>query len=251
MTPTDDTPASAARKVGAKGVRRPDGGARQVIAARADKTAQRPGRQGRPSRDEQVRRENLVLDVALEEFLSHGLDGANIEAVARKAGVGKSTIYRKYGSKQGLLLAVASRRMDELGERWATILFDIEHPEATLYSIALTSYLEWSGKSMPIYRIVYAEATRLPDFAHSVYELTMRKSFRPVADYFQRLQDTGFIDVPDATEAASTFLTIAAGGTRFLLVPTTLDAAARERLARDAVRTFLYGNARRRTAGAA
>lgn len=213
------------------------------MAARPEKAAKAPGRQGRPSREEQIRRENLLLDVALEQFLAHGLNGANIEAVARKAGVGKSTIYRKYANKQGLLLAVASRRMDELGIRWSQIIFDIENPEATLHSIALTSYLEWAGKSLPIYRIVYAEAARLPDFALTFYQMTMHKSFRPVADYFQKLRQRGFIDVLDATDAAATFLTIAAGGTRFLLVPTELDEAGREQLAREAVQTFLYGRA--------
>ena len=171
------------------------------------------------------------------------MNGANIEAVARKAGVGKSTIYRKYGTKQGLLLAVSGRRMDELGERWLQIPFDAADPEATLYNIALTSYLEWAGKSLPIHRIVYAEAARLPDFAQTFYQMTMEKSFRPVADYFQTLQQNGFIDVDDAVDAALTFLTLAAGGTRFLMVPGDLDDAGRERLARQAVQMFLYGHA--------
>jgi AcrR family transcriptional regulator len=78
----------------------------------------------------------------LAEFLAEGLNGANIESIARKACVGKSTIYRKYLSKQGLLLAVAQRRMKELEERWQEFPFDIKDPENTLYRIAFLIPIE-------------------------------------------------------------------------------------------------------------
>ncbi len=202
-------------------------------------------RRGRPSREEQLRREDLVLDIALEEFLAEGLNGANIETIARKAGVGKSTIYRKFANKQGLLLAVARRRMVELGERWSEVPFDIDDPEGTLYRIALVSYREWSGKSLPIYRIVYTEAERMPEIARAVDAMTRQSAISPILDYFQQLQDRGVIEVEDIAEAASLFLVVAAGALRSFLIPVELDEEARARLARDAVQFFLYGYARR------
>ena len=204
-----------------------------------------PNRQGRPSRDEQTRRQDVLLDVALEEFQAEGFGGANIETIARKAGVGKSTIYRNYKTKQGLLLAVAQRRMAELGARWCEIAFDPEDAEGTLYRIARIGFEEWSGKSLPIYRIIYTEATRLPELARVVHDLSLTNAVWPVKDYFQLLQDRGTITVRDVAEAVSTFLTIAVGGTRFLIMPSQLDADARDQLARDAVQFFLYGCARR------
>lgn len=202
-------------------------------------------RAGRPSREEQARREDLVLDVALEEFLAEGLNGANIETIARKAGVGKSTIYRKYETKQGLLLAVARRRMLELGERWATFAFDIDDPEGTLYRIALVSYREWSGKSLPVYRIIYTEAERMPEIARAVEEMTRESAIAPILDYFQQLKDKGIIDVRDVADAASLFLMIAAGALRSFMVPVELDEEARSRQAAEAVQFFLYGYAKR------
>lgn len=200
-----------------------------------------PVRKGRPSRDEQGRRQDLLLDVAVDEFQAEGFGGANIETIARKAGVGKSTIYRNYKTKQGLLLAVAQRRMAELGARWCELLFDPEDPEDTLYRIALIGFEEWSGKSLPIYRIIYTEATRLPELAQVVYDLSLTNAVWPVRNYFQQLQDRGTISVRDVTEAVSIFLTIAVGGTRFLIMPSALDAHARDQLARDAVQFFLHG----------
>lgn len=207
----------------------------QVIASRP----------GRPSSEEQLRRKDLVLDVALEEFLTEGLNGANIESIARKAGVGKSTIYRKYVSKQGLLLAVAQRRMKELEKRWSDFAFDINDPEGTLYRIALMSYQEWSGKSLPIYRIIFTEAERIPDIARAVDEMSRQSAIRPVLDYFQQLHDHKFIEVPDVSEAVSLFLVVAAGAMRSFLISVELDEEARCQLAREAVQFFLYGYAKR------
>lgn len=192
-----------------------------------------------------MRREDLVLDIALQEFLAKGLSGANIETIARKAGVGKSTIYRKYGSKQGLLLAVAQRRMTELGERWAEFPFDIDDPEGTLYRIALVCYREWSGKSLPIYRIIFTEAERMPDIAEAVTEMTRQSAIGPILAFFQQLQDRGIIDVQDVAEAASLFLVVGAGAMRSFLTPVELDEEGQAKLAREAVQFFLYGYAKR------
>lgn len=198
-------------------------------------------RKGRPSRDEQSRRQDVLLDVALDEFQAEGFGGANIESIARKARVGKSTIYRNYKTKQGLLLAVAQRRMAELGARWCEIAFDPEDPDGTLFRIAQIGFEEWSGKSLPIYRIIFAEATRLPELARVVHDLSITNAVWPVTDYFQQLQDRGTIAVRDVADAVSTFLTIAVGGTRFLIMPSQLDDAVRDQLARDAVQFFLHG----------
>lgn len=218
----------------------------KLVASRdGEPTASDVNRPGRPSRNEQRRREDLVLDVALQEFLAEGLNGANIETIARKAQVGKSTIYRKYATKQGLLLAVAKRRMAELGERWAEFPFDIDDPEGTLYRIALVSYREWSGKSLPLYRLVYTEAERMPEIAQAVDAMTRQSAIRPIEEFFQQLQDRGFIDVKDVAEAASLFLVVSSGALRSFLIPVKLDEEGRAKLARDTVQFFLFGYAKR------
>jgi AcrR family transcriptional regulator len=44
-----------------------------------------------------------ILDAALEEYAERGFDGLSVDAVAARAGVGKATIYRRYGSKVELV----------------------------------------------------------------------------------------------------------------------------------------------------
>lgn len=50
-----------------------------------------------------------VLDAALEEFLSYGLRRTNVDVVARRAGVSRATLYRRFDSKDALVQAVLVR----------------------------------------------------------------------------------------------------------------------------------------------
>ena len=56
--------------------------------------------QGRP-RDPSVDR--AILRAALEIFVEDGVDGASIEKIAKHAGVGKTSIYRRWTSREALL----------------------------------------------------------------------------------------------------------------------------------------------------
>jgi AcrR family transcriptional regulator len=48
--------------------------------------------------------DELIMKTALELFAERGLDGANFEAIAKRAGVAKVTIYRRWSSKEELLV---------------------------------------------------------------------------------------------------------------------------------------------------
>lgn len=66
-----------------------------------------PKRPGRP-RDE--RAETAILDAALELFIEKGIEGLTIEAIAGEACVGKTTIYRRWESKEELVAAALDRK---------------------------------------------------------------------------------------------------------------------------------------------
>ncbi|WP_434452152.1 TetR/AcrR family transcriptional regulator [Lentzea sp. E54] len=58
---------------------------------------------GRP-RDPEA--DNAILTAAFELFLERGLDGTSIEQVARRAGVTRATVYRRFATKEDLLFSV-------------------------------------------------------------------------------------------------------------------------------------------------
>jgi AcrR family transcriptional regulator len=47
--------------------------------------------------------DTAILDAALELFIAHGIAGMSIEQVAKRAGVGKPTIYRRWSTKERLV----------------------------------------------------------------------------------------------------------------------------------------------------
>ena len=65
-------------------------------------------RRGRPRSD---RVERAILDAAREILVTDGFAALKLEHVASRAGVGKTAIYRRWGSKEALSLAV----LEELG----------------------------------------------------------------------------------------------------------------------------------------
>jgi AcrR family transcriptional regulator len=74
----------------------PTGAARDVKASRAGDA---PARKGRPRSDAAHRR---ILDAARELLSEDGFADFRLEHVAARAGVGKATIYRRWGSKEAL-----------------------------------------------------------------------------------------------------------------------------------------------------
>ncbi len=64
----------------------------------------------RPGRPRSVEAENAILDAALELLLVDGLENVTMEAIANRACVGKTTIYRRWAS-QDEVVAAALRRL--------------------------------------------------------------------------------------------------------------------------------------------
>ncbi len=64
-----------------------------------------PGRHVRngPGRPRSRAVDQAILRAALELFIDHGVEGASIEKIARRAGVAKTSIYRRWPSREALL----------------------------------------------------------------------------------------------------------------------------------------------------
>jgi AcrR family transcriptional regulator len=65
----------------------------------------------------------LVLDAAAEVFAERGPD-ASIDEIARRAGVGHGTVFRRFPTKDALLAAVLGRRLDELAAQAEALVED-------------------------------------------------------------------------------------------------------------------------------
>jgi AcrR family transcriptional regulator len=61
-------------------------------------------------------RRESVLDAALDEFAEHGYHGGSTEAIAVKAGISQPYVFRLFGTKKELFIAVINRCFRETQE---------------------------------------------------------------------------------------------------------------------------------------
>src|SRR5262252_4183478 len=56
--------------------------------------------------DEKAHRQKAILDAAAALFETEGLNGVSLNAVARRAGIAKSNLYRYFESREAMFLAL-------------------------------------------------------------------------------------------------------------------------------------------------
>lgn len=166
---------------------------------------------------------------------------APLEAIAKRAGVSKQTIYNHYGGKAGLLRALIGRRVDELtapladgktgpGPDIVLAAFALELLEATLSpgNIALT-------------RVAIQGASDMPDIAQAMDEAGASVARARLAQFLEVETDAGRLDVDDVWEAADFFSAmVGARQVRALLgLPVETDRATLERLSVSIAKRFV------------
>lgn len=82
-----------------------------------------PTREGRPLRKDAERNRRRVLEAARELFAEHGLN-TTLDDVARRAGVGIGTVYRRFPGKEDLVEALFAEEVDRLVARAERALED-------------------------------------------------------------------------------------------------------------------------------
>ena len=141
---------------------------------------------------------DAIMDAAIEVFGKNGLDGANVDDIARTAGVAKGTIYLYFTSKHEIFEAV-------LAERWPGPFLDSLLPDMAsvpeLYELPIATALEELGlgfldaveDNLIVFRLALGEAYRYPDAAEHLFENTFLKANRMVAGYLERQAKAGVI----------------------------------------------------------
>lgn len=78
--------------------------------------AQRPERSDRPERADAARNRVAVLRATERLLAEHGAQHVSIDRVAAEAGVGKGTVFRRFGNRPGLFAALLEERAEAIRE---------------------------------------------------------------------------------------------------------------------------------------
>jgi AcrR family transcriptional regulator len=147
----------------------------------------------RPGRPRSVAVDEAILDAAIDAFIEGGWDGLTMEGVAARAGVAKTTIYRRYASRLDLIRAAAERLAEEKGAApdTGTLRGDlIALAHAYLGMLAETR----TGRAIPA---MVAATARHPDLA-ATYRAFIAERRRESVAPIERAVLRG--DIPIATD---------------------------------------------------
>jgi TetR/AcrR family transcriptional repressor of mexJK operon len=209
----------------------------------------RRGSGGRPTREEALRRDARLLDVATTLFMERGFDGTSIDAVAEAAGVSKPTVYARYHDKRDLFAAVLRQRI----RLWLAPLSAAAEAQATEASPkSIKTTLHELSRHMLAYtlapeagalqRILSAQAVQFPELAKLANEEGWLRAVRAVSSLLGQAAARGQIKVDDPELAADIFLNLVLGHCkRLVLYGIAADPKTEERHRKAAVDFFLNG----------
>ncbi len=144
---------------------------------------------GRPRSEKSHR---AILDATLELLAEQGFDGLSIEGVADRAGVGKTTIYRRWANKEALVAAAlqdmrSSLEMPQPGR-------DLRETLVRFFEEFVAMLQERPGSWTILMRLL-GEAQEHPEMVRDFYtEISTRVSLS--REYVDSLKTTGQI-APD------------------------------------------------------
>ncbi|MEJ3750235.1 helix-turn-helix domain-containing protein [Actinomycetes bacterium KLBMP 9797] len=129
----------------------------------------------RPLRADAARNRRSLLAAAADEFAERGLD-ASVADIARRAGVGKGTVFRHFATKDDLLAAIVIDRIDALNAAGENLLGAADAGAALLEFLTVAaqqrqqrdlSFLQEAGELSPEVTRLRA---RLSDTVHRLVE---------------------------------------------------------------------------------
>lgn len=121
--------------------------------------------------EEARRSRNRILDAAEQVFSQKGFDGARVDEIAETAEVNKALIYYYFEGKKQLLEALVARAMDAmLAEKERDFAsLDLKLP---ITDELIRRGLELTGRGLPIYGTLFAEAFKHNDELPALFKLT-------------------------------------------------------------------------------
>ena len=195
------------------------------------------------SRGEQ--RRDSFLQAAREIFLEKGYAGTSIDEVVQRTGGSKASVYKYFGSKEGLFAAMFAERCQAFLAKLNIPNELSENLEDTLTLFAqrvLDASVE--AERIAMIRALASEATRFPDLAQMAYNTGPKHGLGVLSDFLQRHHQAKILNCPHPDIAAIQFMESIKGHVqwRALLGLTPFpDNINREDYIKDAVRTFLRG----------
>src|SRR4051795_13496216 len=160
----------------------------------------------RPLRADAARNRTRVLEAARTAFAQQGLD-VGVEEIARRAGVGKGTLYRRFPTKEALVQAIFDDILDEIEQLSAET--DEEPDPRTAFAHYLSASARMQASNQGFYDVV-ARGLGAAALTPEQRERLLRAAGRPL----QRAQEVNAVRADLVPEDVMIMLRMLGAATR-------------------------------------
>lgn len=159
-----------------------------------------------------------ILAAAQQEFEMVGIRRSSMSDVARRAGLGRATVYRRFPGKDSLVEAVAGREMMAVLARVATVLAAADNTADAIVKLAVASARELRANAL-LNRLLTTEPEELYSYAARGGETALAAARMFVAAYLESLPGEGRSSDNDPAVAAEIMIRLVVSQ---LLIPNGL-----------------------------
>ncbi|MCB1340067.1 MAG: TetR/AcrR family transcriptional regulator [Pseudooceanicola sp.] len=152
------------------------------------------------------RKFDQVLEGARKVFMADGFSAANVDDIARAAGVSKATLYTYFPDKRLLFVEVATTECSRMADR-ALELIDPTAPPRDVLTIAAQQIVPFllSDFAQQCFRICVAERDRFPELGKAYYANGPDMGKRKLKEYMAEAVARGELRIDDTDMAAEQF----------------------------------------------
>lgn len=200
-----------------------------------------------------ARKHRAILEAAEELFLHDGYLGTSMDELAERSHVSKQTVYKHFGSKEALFVALVTSmtagagndldEADDLPDDSADLAPFFQRYAEEELRVVMTPRL------LHLRRLVIGEVGRFPGLAEALFANGPQRSIRSLTSVISRLARRGLVNAEDPSVAAATLNWLVLGAPlneAMLLGDSAIPSAAAMRtLAAEATRVFLAAYASR------
>lgn len=142
-----------------------------------------------------------ILEAAMALYAERGA-AASMDAIARRAGVSRQTLYNRFPTKVDIVRALAGRRSDAISAPLRTG----GDPETVLTALAAGLLAKvYGGDARTSMRGVALMSPHTPEVAAAIYEAGPAEGLRRLAAWLAEQDRLGLLRVPDPAAAAEMF----------------------------------------------
>jgi TetR/AcrR family transcriptional repressor of mexJK operon len=152
------------------------------------------------------KRRDAMIEAAYSLFIEKGYTSVSVDDIIRASKGSKSSLYKFFGNKEGILKAVVEALADEMLREMHLDFPSAKTPREALNRIGMVLVdLALSDRAISQHRHAISHAKAFPDVAKLWYESGPKRTFDGLADFLGKETAAGRLRIADPGRAALLF----------------------------------------------